>query len=754
MVRHKKRCVAAVLVLCVLSSGHGGEASTPSVSTWTWVQRAFAPAAHHRREALGGSRPAPDEGEADERNGPRLLWMKRALTPSAVGAHRTVPAQHDDELSEAGEWGKAEAQRQAQAGPSLMREMLCSGGHAQEMAFCVQPVIRAGLASARQLATPACARQPHTRAPQRPVRQASRTKSTELRPLQALSATSLPFAGSTDNQMAKMASLNVSAVFAVTPELARGRQGSMVARGRQGSIRAQGVHSIAPIAMHGEQLKPTAKPAFGRRDLVRLVAGVQEMTKSIKEMTQLPISPALISSVMDLAQVWQRLLEAHQALTGSAGETAKGLQAASAMAFKYVADPLIGSSQDYMGGLMKKNWGSLDDVLENLVLVSKGYSVSASWLYAKALELDPTQMPEAVIGISQVTLDTIGLLNRGLETLLRGEVENMLGRFDRELLGINRPNTQTKNSATCMVMGEAGTARVLKYGEAIPQLLYNDEGWTAFESSMSVVLNTDDKGNLYLGPPGSHGVELPLSSDVMWMRQMASYSASITGNNGEHMVKEDLAPATVAAVTIPVNANGDVLLTQRAFRGMYDGMWVFPGGHVDSGESLMTAAVREVREETGLAVDGDSLQPLAVWEGAVSSRKKQFCVIFFAADAMCANAQECSMELQTKEVHRAAWVSRDLLARVLDTHVLHSDLEIDGVLIKNEKQQDTKIKMSELQNGLGEGHKFALRAYLDTLQASKSACGQMGKKSPIAKESWVAASSGETRSSFISTRRG
>jgi 8-oxo-dGTP pyrophosphatase MutT (NUDIX family) len=325
------------------------------------------------------------------------------------------------------------------------------------------------------------------------------------------------------------------------------------------------------------------------------------------------------------------------------------------------------------------------------------------------------------MGISQATLDTIGLLNKRLENLLNVEVVRVLERFDAELLGIKRPNTNCKASASCMVMGEDGEARVLQYGEAIPQLLYSDqEAQMAFSSSMSVVLNTDDKGNLFLSPPGSRGVELPLSSDVMWTRQMAAYAASVTGTDGEKIGNEPAVPATVAAVTIPVNANGDVLLTQRAFRGMYDGMWVFPGGHVDKGESLMTAAAREINEETGLTIDDSSLKPLAVWEGAVSSKKKQFCVVFFAADAMCENALSCSMELQTKEVHRAAWVSKDLLPRILDTHVLHSELEIDGVLIEDDQQHDTRIKMSELQNGLGEGHKFALRAYLEGLESEAS----------------------------------
>ena len=109
----------------------------------------------------------------------------------------------------------------------------------------------------------------------------------------------------------------------------------------------------------------------------------------------------------------------------------------------------------------------------------------------------------------------------------------------------------------------------------------------------------------------------------------------------------------MAAVTIPVNARGDVLVTQRAFRGIYNGMWVFPGGHVDKGEALREAGAREVREEAGIEVDPASLRPLAVWEGAVASRRRQFCVVFFSADATCGSAEECTMELQVKEVRAA-----------------------------------------------------------------------------------------------------
>ena len=58
----------------------------------------------------------------------------------------------------------------------------------------------------------------------------------------------------------------------------------------------------------------------------------------------------------------------------------------------------------------------------------------------------------------------------------------------------------------------------------------------------------------------------------------------------------------VIGVSVLVRKDGAVLLVRRS-RAPFAGMWSFPGGHVEWGERLADAAIREVREETGVDID-------------------------------------------------------------------------------------------------------------------------------------------------------
>jgi len=54
---------------------------------------------------------------------------------------------------------------------------------------------------------------------------------------------------------------------------------------------------------------------------------------------------------------------------------------------------------------------------------------------------------------------------------------------------------------------------------------------------------------------------------------------------------------TISSGAIVVNKNGEILLTTK--KGEF---WMFPKGHIEEGEDLLSSAKREVVEETGLPI--------------------------------------------------------------------------------------------------------------------------------------------------------
>lgn len=60
---------------------------------------------------------------------------------------------------------------------------------------------------------------------------------------------------------------------------------------------------------------------------------------------------------------------------------------------------------------------------------------------------------------------------------------------------------------------------------------------------------------------------------------------------------------TVDAVIFSASANGKYVLLVKRKNEPFKGQWVLPGGFVDDGERLETAAIRELREETSLKMD-------------------------------------------------------------------------------------------------------------------------------------------------------
>ena len=74
----------------------------------------------------------------------------------------------------------------------------------------------------------------------------------------------------------------------------------------------------------------------------------------------------------------------------------------------------------------------------------------------------------------------------------------------------------------------------------------------------------------------------------------------------------------VAAVAL-VDADGRVLLAQRPDGKSMAGLWEFPGGKVEAGETPEAALIRELQEELGIDTWASCLAPLSFASHAYDS---------------------------------------------------------------------------------------------------------------------------------------
>lgn len=81
-------------------------------------------------------------------------------------------------------------------------------------------------------------------------------------------------------------------------------------------------------------------------------------------------------------------------------------------------------------------------------------------------------------------------------------------------------------------------------------------------------------------------------------------------------------PATVhVAVGVILDESGRVLITQRSARQHLGGYWEFPGGKVETNESVQQSLTRELREELGIDIVEESTRPLCLVEHDYGDKK-------------------------------------------------------------------------------------------------------------------------------------
>src|SRR5215831_6433848 len=107
----------------------------------------------------------------------------------------------------------------------------------------------------------------------------------------------------------------------------------------------------------------------------------------------------------------------------------------------------------------------------------------------------------------------------------------------------------------------------------------------------------------------------------------------------------------VLAVSAAIARDGKVLLVRRA-RPPANGLYSLPGGVVEIGETLHEALVREVREETGMAVEPLGLAGFreAIVRDPQNRVERHFVILPFAARWLA--GEPCLNE----ELSEALWV--------------------------------------------------------------------------------------------------
>lgn len=78
-----------------------------------------------------------------------------------------------------------------------------------------------------------------------------------------------------------------------------------------------------------------------------------------------------------------------------------------------------------------------------------------------------------------------------------------------------------------------------------------------------------------------------------------------------------LLPVVAAAL---VDADGRILLQQRPQGKSMAGLWEFPGGKIEPGETPEAALIRELAEELGISVSASCLAPATFASASLGSR--------------------------------------------------------------------------------------------------------------------------------------
>src|SRR5581483_12159030 len=113
-------------------------------------------------------------------------------------------------------------------------------------------------------------------------------------------------------------------------------------------------------------------------------------------------------------------------------------------------------------------------------------------------------------------------------------------------------------------------------------------------------------------------IDLSLNAYSWRLKRMSQIPALVHGSDTRrHKLTGDVH-------LLLVNGDGQVLFGCRQNTGFEDGAWHLPAGHLEAGESVVSALIREAKEEIGVTIDPEHVEFVHIMHNASSGGRAAF----------------------------------------------------------------------------------------------------------------------------------
>jgi len=130
----------------------------------------------------------------------------------------------------------------------------------------------------------------------------------------------------------------------------------------------------------------------------------------------------------------------------------------------------------------------------------------------------------------------------------------------------------------------------------------------------------------------------------------------------------------ISAVHVFLIHSGQVLLARRCNTGYEDGRYSVIAGHLDGDEEVITAAVREAREEAGIEIAPEDLTVVGVMHRKSNDERVDFFLVAtrWSGEISIAEPEKCD-DLAWHDLDHLPGTVIPYVRRALDNYRYHGD---------------------------------------------------------------------------------